>query len=40
MQRRHVEVLKGRSGEIGEFNINWDFHKMSFNQWVDLMWNH
>jgi hypothetical protein len=27
-----VQILKGRSGEEGRFNINWDFKKMDFSE--------
>lgn len=30
--RRIVEILAGRSGETGEFRINWDFSRMDFSQ--------
>ena len=32
VKRRQVRVLKGRNGEIGSFDINWDFDKMEFGQ--------
>lgn len=32
MHRRRVEILKGRNGEVGEFNINWEFNKMNFDE--------
>jgi len=38
LQHRHIEVLKGRSGEIGGFDINWifdDWPFMDFNQKAD-----
>jgi replicative DNA helicase len=35
IQRRVVKLLKGRSGEIGEFAINWDFKTMDFSQYVE-----
>lgn len=30
--QRLVRILKGRSGELGEFFINWDHHAMRFNE--------
>lgn len=30
--RRRVEILKGRSGEVGSFLINWEFMKMDFSE--------
>jgi replicative DNA helicase len=35
IQRREVEVLKGRGGEIGKFFINWDFQYMNFNEYKE-----
>lgn len=35
IKRRRVDILKGRSGEVGHFFTNWDFHKMDFRQWVE-----
>ncbi len=32
MYRRLVDVMKGRSGEIGQFSIHWDFDVMNFDQ--------
>lgn len=33
-KKRNVSILKGRSGEIGEFPINWDFSsKMDFSEY-------
>jgi len=29
---REVEILKGRDGEIGKFNTNWDFYNMDFSE--------
>jgi len=29
---RLIKILKGRSGETGQFRINWDFNKMDFSQ--------
>jgi replicative DNA helicase len=31
MQRK-VNILKGRNGEVGGFNINWDFNLMNFQE--------
>lgn len=30
--KKLVDVLKGRNGEVGQFEINWDFNKMDFSQ--------
>lgn len=32
IKRRRAEILKGRSGEAGEFDINWDFRNMDFSE--------
>ena len=32
IKQRKVQILKGRSGEEGRFNINWDFKKMDFSE--------
>lgn len=32
MVSRKIKVLKGRNGEAGEFEINWDFVNMDFSQ--------
>lgn len=32
MQKRSVDVLKGRNGEIGQFAVNWLFSTMNFQQ--------
>jgi hypothetical protein len=32
MNKKTIRVLKGRGGEVGEFDINWDFNKMNFDQ--------
>lgn len=32
LNQRSVRLLKGRNGEVGEFNINWGFHNMDFSQ--------
>jgi replicative DNA helicase len=29
---RRVKILKGRSGETGEFSVNWNFDKMDFSE--------
>lgn len=34
LRRREVQVLKGRSGEIGKFNVRWDFARMNFEEIV------
>lgn len=31
-ERRRIRVLKGRSGEAGEFQIKWDFQTMNFGE--------
>lgn len=31
-KQRKVEILKGRNGETGSFNIHWDFHGMDFSE--------
>lgn len=34
LNKRRVQILKGRSGETGEFTINWDFSsKMDFSEY-------
>ena len=32
MVRRKIRVLKGRNGEVGAFDINWNFTNMDFTQ--------
>lgn len=32
MQKRIIRILKGRNGEIGQFEIQWDFQRMVFDQ--------
>lgn len=32
LEQRKVRVMKGRNGEVGGFEINWDFLKMNFDQ--------
>jgi replicative DNA helicase len=32
MNRKRIRVLKGRGGEVGEFEIEWNFLNMNFNQ--------
>ena len=34
-KRRHVEILKGRNGEVGGFDVNWDFMNMGFEEIVE-----
>ncbi len=35
--KRHLDLLKGRNGEVGGFDIHWDFDKMDFRQYgVDV----
>lgn len=33
--RRIIEVLKGRSGEVGSFMTNWDFYNMDFEEYIE-----
>lgn len=35
LNRRKVTVLKGRYGETGTFEINWDFIRMCFDEYID-----
>jgi replicative DNA helicase len=35
VKRRQIRILKGRNGEIGSFEINWDFTTMSFSEAKD-----
>lgn len=35
MNRRAIDVMKGRSGEIGRFEVNWDFQAMNFDQVIE-----
>lgn len=38
MRKRTIQILKGRSGEIGSFDINWSFNHpnaMDFSQWIE-----
>jgi replicative DNA helicase len=32
MNKKKIKVLKGRGGEVGEFDINWDFNDMNFDE--------
>ena len=32
MKRRSIKVLKGRDGQVGQFEVNWDFVTMDFSQ--------
>lgn len=32
LETRTVDVMKGRNGEIGQFDVNWDFASMDFSQ--------
>ncbi len=34
INRRRVDIMKGRSGEIGMFYMNWDFNTMDFSETV------
>lgn len=34
LKQREIQILKGRNGEIGRFNIYWDFDKMNFDEVV------
>ena len=31
MEKRQIKVLKGRNGEVGQFDVNWDFINMDFS---------
>lgn len=31
---RMIEIMKGRSGEVGSFMTNWDFYNMNFDEYV------
>lgn len=31
--KRVVNLLKGRNGEVGRFEVKWDFNNMDFRQW-------
>lgn len=35
MKQRRVTVIKGRGGEVGTFNVRWDFSKMDFSEVKD-----
>jgi len=35
LKQRRIEVLKGRSGEVGSFTTRWDFLTMNFSQVAD-----
>lgn len=35
LYKRKIEILKGRSGETGQFYVRWDFARMNFNEIVD-----
>lgn len=32
MNQRVIDVMKGRNGEIGQFNVHWDFQTMNFDE--------
>ncbi len=32
MTKKNIRVMKGRGGEVGEFDIGWDFNTMNFDQ--------
>lgn len=34
-KQRRVDILKGRNGGAGSFYINWDFHRLNFDQVPD-----
>ena len=36
LKQRRIEILKGRHGETGGFNTNWDFDKMDFEEVVEV----
>ena len=35
LKQRVIDILKGRSGEVGRFITNWDFIGMNFDEVVD-----
>ena len=35
IKRREIRILKGRSGEVGKFQVNWLFNKMDFTEIVE-----
>lgn len=37
LRKRQVRVLKGRNGEIGSFNIHWNFDSMDFSEYLDAL---
>ena len=32
LKKRRLSILKGRGGEVGEFNVRWDFDNMDFSE--------
>jgi replicative DNA helicase len=32
LEKRKIRVMKGRSGEVGSFDIHWDFNSLNFSQ--------
>jgi replicative DNA helicase len=32
MVRRQIKILKGRNGEVGQMDVNWDFMNMDFTE--------
>lgn len=34
LERRTIDILKGRNGEVGAFETNWDFTKMDFSEYA------
>lgn len=34
LQRRKIDVMKGRGGELGHWYVNWDFNQMDFGEWI------
>lgn len=35
LEKRKIRVMKGRSGEVGSFEIHWDFNSLNFSQCGD-----
>ena len=34
LYQRHISLLKGRDGQVGGFDVHWDFLTMNFDQIV------
>ena len=32
LEKRKIRVMKGRNGEVGSFDIHWDFNSLNFDQ--------